>query len=641
MVSKLTATQQEIFDIAKNEPHLILTNTDGLWLEWAREFLRINPDEEGEDESIDPTGIPFVPKRAQLRLLEMYWLAKREERQFRVVVNKPRQIGASSLIAMVGLTEACLRTNIEVLIGAQLKDGPAMNIWEKYLFALRNMPNNKDKHDRKIFAVGGSPQSGRMKLKNSESVIRLVGEKIDVGSTLQFGHLSEAAHYHDFDNVMKHLLPALRRGNRKSVFIESTAKNYGDSYHEYFKRAQEGKSKWEAFFSPWFEDEDYFTEIPADEYDEFVESIGELQNLYGDERQLMVQYDLKPEQIAWRRDTIDDDSKGILADFQMNYPCTPEEAFLAQDMPYFHTASLEWYIENQCKDIQFMTGTFIPDSTGSRPEGREKFEFVEDRAGATKLLEHPDPFADYCWGFDGSESTPDGDFNVAVIMRRHPFKVVGLIRGEDATKLSPGEFARQLGYCIQYFNKAKGIPEANAYAGVVIDTLERWSLRDCMLRESMVFKEAPNKNSYGVRTTAQSKRACGEFLREAMRIDFSDDERGIMNAEYAPIVNFAEIINEMKHCVPHNGSFQAKNKGEYRPVGKSPQGYLDDCVIAMMYALQAHRALPTAQSREYKMVEKHGHDHELTQGLEHIQVVDPIADMRKPVSRPRSTRRMY
>ena len=232
-MSRLSSYQRELFDIAKKTPDRILLNEDDLWLEFAREFLRIK----NADEDI----VPFIPKKFQIRFLQMYWDSKKSEKNFQVCVNKSRQIGSSTLMSMIYTVEACLRPNIEILIGANLKDGAGENIWDKFVFAIRNMPNNVGKKDREIFAVGGQPGSGKMVLKNSKSKIHLIGEKVEVGRTLSCVLLSEAAHYHDFDEVMKHLSPALRSGKKKSIIIESTAKQFGDSNHGYYKLAEAAK----------------------------------------------------------------------------------------------------------------------------------------------------------------------------------------------------------------------------------------------------------------------------------------------------------------------------------------------------------------------------------------------------------------
>ena len=141
----------------------------GCGLILQKSFLTIKDDE--------GVVLPFVPTKAQRRFLGMYWDAKREGVQFRAVVNKPRQIGSSTLMAMIYLTEACLIPNSEILIAANQKDGAADNIFQKYVDAIRLMPQNKSKNDRQIFAKGGLPGSGRIQLRNSKSIVHKIGEK--------------------------------------------------------------------------------------------------------------------------------------------------------------------------------------------------------------------------------------------------------------------------------------------------------------------------------------------------------------------------------------------------------------------------------------------------------------------------------
>ena len=85
-----------------------------------------------------------------------------------------------------------------------------------------------------------------------------------------------------------------------------------------WKYAEHPESDYQAIFLPWFWQDEYGRELP----DKFV--------LTSDEKDLLAQFQLTPQQIAWRRTKIEEFERagrhGLKA-FQQEYPCTAVEAF--------------------------------------------------------------------------------------------------------------------------------------------------------------------------------------------------------------------------------------------------------------------------------------------------------------------------
>lgn len=603
---------KDLMQIAKNEPRRILENDDDLWYRFAEAFLTIT--------DVDGNEIPFIPKSEQKRFLELYFEAKRNGEQFRAICLKARQIGFSTLLAMLFLVEACVQKNSEVLIAAQLKDGPAQNIFDKYIDALRNMPQNRNKSDRHIFATGGSPGGGRMRLKNSKSLIRLIGERVEVGATLTGVHVSECAHYNHFAEFMTHLRPAIRTGKNKSIILESTAKTHGDAFHDEYNKAVQGRGGWQAFFSPWFRDETYQKAIPDTEKDDFVHSLSKNTQLYGDELQLQQDYGLTLEQLYWRRDTIDE--SGSLATFSMNYPSNAEEAFLSADRPVFHVPSLNWHRE-QCVPAA-EKGDYLSEQQGLRPMGTDKFEFRANHLGVIERWEPPQDDAEYVWACDVAEGIPSGDFSVAVLAKRSPFELVAKIRGDDTTKLDVLEFSRQLAYLLREYGEPKGLPEINNHGHSVVNQLTEWGLSRCIMYESEI-RETQQVKRQGYLTTHKSKMELFDVLTDCMKVDL---ELNRATHPLSPIVPDLQTIMELYQIVTDGKKIHARRKGEKRPMGDNSVGYHDDLAIALGLLVLAHKALPTPRRPEENLVAKYGKNHPLTRDFDFITEHDPYAGAR-------------
>ena len=616
----LSQKQKDLVIKSKQSPQSFLQNDDGLWEQFAYEFIGILDDEGNE--------VPFTLRTEQKRFMEMYWAAKREGRQFRCIVLKARQIGFSSLVCMVFVVETCILPNSEILIASNLKDGSGANLFSKHVFAHRNMPQNKDKQDRKIFGKGGLPGTGSIQLMGSKSKVRLVSERPEVGSTYSGIHVSESAHYHDFAEFMTHLRPAIRTGNNKTIIIESTAKTYGDAFNDEWNDAVEGKGGWETFFSPWFYHGTYTKEIPEDSRESFINSIGKQPKLFGDEKTLMANYKLTEEQMYWRRDTIEESRS--LAKFKLNYPSTPHEAFGSADTPVFHIPSLDYYKERAEEPI--MIGCMESEQAGTRPDGSQEVAFVEDYQGAIELWEEPQDFEEYVWASDHAEGLPSRDSNVALIAKRSPFKIVAKIKGNDTTKLQLLEFSRQLSHMLKWYGRPKGLPEANSQGSAMLSHLDDWGFNDCVLWENQV-KHDTNSSRRGFYMTHPAKKAGFDILIDAMKVKFDIDTDGNsigkIVAKYAPIIPDIETIEELYHIVTDGKKIQARRKGKERALGSNPTGYSDDLAVTLMLLVLAQKSLPEPLMKEEIMVKQLGRNHPLTEDLHWVNMQNPVEDLNK------------
>ena len=172
---------------------------------------------------------------------------------------------------------------------------------------------------------------------NSEE---LIFDKIDSGylvsvateqgagrsSTAQLLHASEAAFWVDLHEQMSALLQTIPDGDGTEIILETTGKEFGDDFHQLFRRAEAGDGEFEVIFLPWSIEPGYRSKLP------------ESFEMTGEERQLAEQHGLDEEQICWRRNKI---SQMQSEDkFKREYPMTAGEAFMASSFDSFITSDL-------------------------------------------------------------------------------------------------------------------------------------------------------------------------------------------------------------------------------------------------------------------------------------------------------------
>jgi len=137
-------------------------------------------------------------------------------------------------------------------------------------------------------------------------------------STIQYFHGSEVAFWPNADSHAKGVLQAVPDLPGTEIILESTANGIGNYYHLQWQQAEAGISDYIPIFVPWYWQEEYRKPLPKDF------------KIRPEERDLMEQFHLDEEQIAWRRAKVieltADGVDGEIA-FKQEYPFTAQEAF--------------------------------------------------------------------------------------------------------------------------------------------------------------------------------------------------------------------------------------------------------------------------------------------------------------------------
>jgi hypothetical protein len=203
----------------------------------------------------------------------------------------------------------------------------------------------------------------------------------------------------------------------------------------------DGTNGYTAVFIPWFWDEGYQTEAPAD----MVHT--------PEEEQLVKDYDLSNEQLAWRRRKIAENGIEL---FKQEYPATPEEAFLTSGRPVFNSTQL-YERSQQVADPIALKGLV---------EG-EEFRWEDDVRGELKCYEPHDPAGQYCIGADVGAGV-SRDWSVAQVLDSAGAQVATW-RGQ----VHPDYFGRILFELGQYYNMAFIAVEANNHGILPLHILSK------------------------------------------------------------------------------------------------------------------------------------------------------------------------
>ena len=302
-------------------------------------------------------------------------------------------------------------------------------------------------------------------------------------------HCSECAFWEDPERLMVGLNQSVPFKHGTIVILESTANGVGNWFHEEWQRAVHGESQYIPLFFPWFMHEEY----------QFPTTSLKYWDLMKDERQLHDEgvyfngerFKLTLPQLAWRRHTIMNDCLGDAEMFKQEYPCTPNEAFLATGRNVFPLERLDDHTDIE----QGVQGMLINDNG--------KIKFVRDASGPLTIFKSPgrDPvLSKYVVAGDPTKTTY-GDMACIQVLNRFTFEQVAVFH----MHIDAVPFAHEIMKLGYFYNQAMVNTEIEgpgyATIGVILDNgypdvwQHRWG------------DKAPGKvsQSYGWSTNYQRK----------------------------------------------------------------------------------------------------------------------------------------
>lgn len=280
---------------------------------------------------VDKAGnlIPFRPNGMQRNLLENMW--------FLNICLKSRQLGATTLIALLALDEALWHLNYHAGIIAHTRDDVKVLFRNKIKTPFENLPDGlrnkfetrQDSVNELVFSHGSSIRVG-LSMRSD---------------TLQFLHISE---FGKICNKFPDKAREIRTGALNTVhpgqlvFIESTAEGHEGEFYEMTqaarKFAQEGRKltrmDYRFHFFPWWIDPD--CEIGEKEIENTIVT-PELHHYFA-ELETITGQTFTSGQIAWyvKKST---EQRG---DMRREYPSTPDEAFEQSIQGAYFSRQMTW-----------------------------------------------------------------------------------------------------------------------------------------------------------------------------------------------------------------------------------------------------------------------------------------------------------
>ena len=279
--------------------------------------------------------------------------------------------------------------------------------------------------------------------------------------TLHNVHFSEIGFYGDnARQLIASVMSAVPATFGTEVWGESSPNGVGTEFYEMWQQAVDGRSEWIPEFFGWWEHPEYIKplEIAPDRFKA---------SLTGEEREMRQQYNLRPEQLNWRRWIIANQLNGDEDLFKQEFASNARECWLSSGRPRFQLASIDRLpIIHQ----PLRGGLELYDMGGEK-----RLRFVQRERGEVVIYRQPKKGGEYIIGADssqglditGGKGKADPDFACAQVGDRDTGEVVAKVKG----RFTPAEFARQLKLIGIYYHWAQIVPEINNHGWATVQAL--------------------------------------------------------------------------------------------------------------------------------------------------------------------------
>lgn len=404
-------------------------------------------------------------KKAQLKLLALYFWCKQHNLPVRIVILKARKEGLSTLVQALLQIETYDRGLMSVVIAHDKEStqdifGIGERMYLKYDLKKPELQRSNIKE------LKFKDDKGHIKVLTAGNILA------GTGLTPQFLHCSETAKWKKGSETATALLQSVADIPETAIIIECTAYGFDGLFKPMWDDAYDSvnvswttngdtpipdvdihdRERWNGYiplFIPWFEDEQYDRPFHSDEDESWF-----MTSLDHYEKHLIEDYNCTPTQVHSYRWLLKSKCQKDDRIRKQEYPSNPLEAFVHSGSPRF---SVEILDEMPITDPR--RGTLVYAARMSR-----QIDFLLDGGGFFYIWDDPIPGHKYVFGLDTAEGKlPEGC--------RDPDATVGIVidvtaGGKQAAKLYGQIDERHtIDYaCIlmEWYNGAYGIIENNA-----------------------------------------------------------------------------------------------------------------------------------------------------------------------------------
>lgn len=540
----------------------------------------------------------FVLQPAQIKLHNLVREIRAQARPVRIIALKARQVMVSTAVAGEYFHTVGFVPGQHALIVAH-EEKAAKNIFGYY-----------QQLHRSYQPFGGVIQrldeefcreaSGEIEYAGGGWIHVSTANNVKTGRSfsIRLLHLSEYAFYRDARTLCTGLLQSVPDDPDTMVVIESTANGVGGDFYQKWQEANDPSSgsEWRPFFFAWWEHPEYSRPI--------ADKAAFQASLTKEEQELKTRFNLRLEQLHWRRWAIRNKCQNSPDVFKQEYPSFPEEAFLFSGRPRFSHVSLSKMpaarrSHEEAREAGIV-GELVEEVDGPKP--RIIFEPDPERRGALTLYKRPQPGRLYSFGIDVAEGidanedqlgNADPDYSVACVLDLDTGEQVAKLRG----RIEPAPFAEYIDVLARWYGHLRDaqhldprtssflVPEANGPGIALLEALLRLGYPPFMIYHRQRSPEAQFSSGdstelqlLGWRTTAVTRVQLISFLDQCIR------ERSIL-------VNDPNTLLELQHFVTKaNGKAEAVDGGH------------DDEVIAAALAMKGIQAWP--KDERLKLIER-------------------------------------
>ncbi len=498
---------------------------------------------------MDGDTVPFVWNRPQWKLARAVQWQEERGLPIRIIVLKSRKVGVSTWVQGFNFWRTQLRENRDALTLAHVAESSLklFEIQRMFYDGFAKLDEShplwvKKKHlTRRLITFSN----------RSSTQVATVGKGAGRGFTAFYVHASEFAFWEDAKRTALAIKNAVPKRPDTAVFVESTPNGWGNDFHRMWSAAKKGQSDYLPVFIGWYDDPRCRMApwFDADDLDET-------------EQELVRLYQVGLDQLAWRRNTIQNECDGDLDTFLQEYPSDDQSCFLASGRAAFDRTGLQYQMDA------------LPQPDPWAGLTRSEIEYDEETRkpvirpnarGRLVILSEPQPRRHYIVGVDPSEGDPGSTASPIAVLDEMDMTLAALWYG----RTPPDLLAEHAVNLARYYNEAMLGWEANMHGlafGFRVRELDYHNVYYRKVSEESVAQENTDKPGY--------------FTSERSRQDLFNTGRKYVRIaplkEWAP-VRHPVMVEEMTTLVYEGDKAQAK------------EGALHDTLIAFFLCLFIHR----------------------------------------------------
>ena len=429
-------------------------------------------------------NVPFFLNTVQKKFLEVF-KEKGSARPYFVL--KGRQQGFTTLITAMQLCYAITKRNFSGFTMADCTDNVNAIFNDKAKTVYYRLPKCMRPHEKY-----NSKRELFFDKLNSSWRIACAGDAAGRSRTLEFAHFSEVAFFEcSIGELQKSIGEALVKN--AVIIYETTANGYNEAKDLY------DSGSCENLFFEWWLTEEYRRDNV-----EIIERVDD--RWLCDRIEYLRSKGLDEKQICWYVNKYNGylDKSAI----KQEYPCTPEEAFVASGECEFDKDAVIRRIQEVKGKPPYKRGEFAFVAECGEITALKDKRWCERADGAIKIIIPPEEGKRYAIGADTAGE--GGDYYTAVVENVEDGRSVAAFK---IRRIDDDLYARQL-YCLgEYYNFATIAVEVN-FGTAPIRELIRLEYPELYRRN-----EGDGVTSYGFRTTSITRPLILSYLKTAFRED--------------------------------------------------------------------------------------------------------------------------